>query len=123
MGGIAGALGLCAARRGHIPSGLCHFQEELDGARDEAFEHIAERRWAAGIFREGEHRVPEADLAAALLGIEPLDRELAPAALRQALEVMSERRLGGEAMGLRLGMAPEDGGLLGRFSQDRTIGG
>jgi len=72
---------------------------------------------------ESEDGVVQADGASAMPGrSQPVDRKLAPAALGETLEVVAERCLGVEAVGLGLRPAPVDGGFLRRLVQDRAIG-
>ena len=116
MGAVAGALDLGAGEDAGVTIRLRHFQQEAEGAGHEALEHVAERRLGSALraprCTECEHRVPEGDLAVPSGNFQPIDRELAPAALREPLEVKPERRLGGEAMGLRFGIAPVNRLLL-----------
>nr|WP_214477448.1 hypothetical protein [Mesorhizobium sp. dw_380] len=56
-----------------------------------------------------------------LFDIQPLDREVAPAALRQAREIVAEGGLGIETFDPHLRHAPFDGGFGRRREQDGAI--
>ncbi|WP_181165759.1 hypothetical protein [Mesorhizobium sp. B2-4-12] len=55
-------------------------------AGDKALEHVADALAGSLPGLEGKDRIPEADASATAGNVQHIDRELAPAALRQALE-------------------------------------
>lgn len=119
MAAFGHALGFMAADR----QGRRIIRQQIaEGAGGEAFEHVAD---ALALGRAGfqcEDGIAQAELPAPARDIEPIDGELSPAALGQALEVMPHRRLGRQAMGLGLGPAPMQRGLLRGHLQDAPIG-